>query len=93
MPRPLVVPVGPEALELRRLQGSLEATDQRFQDLFEDAPVACHEIDQNGLLVRVNRAECALLGFEASEMVGRPVWEFMVAEERDKSQEAVRRWP
>jgi PAS domain S-box-containing protein len=81
--------------ELHSLHQSLAfpPTDgsELYRGLFEDAPVAYHEIDANGTLVRVNRAECALLGFQPEDLVGRPVWELVDEEQRDNSREAVRR--
>jgi PAS domain S-box-containing protein len=83
------------AAELQSLHQSLAfpASDggELYRGLFEDAPVAYHEIDANGTLVRVNRAECALLGFQPEDLVGRPVWELVDEEQRDNSREAVRR--
>ena len=65
--------------------------EERFRVLFEEAPVAYHEIDARGIVRRVNRVECELLGFRPEEMLGRQVWEFVPPEEQGKSQEAVRR--
>jgi PAS domain S-box-containing protein len=67
------------------------ATEQRFRDLFEDAPVAYHEIDRNGVVTSVNRRECEILGYSAAEMLGRPVWEFAAPEERELSRTNVLR--
>ena len=69
----------------------LRETRQQFLSLFYDAPVACHEIDRDGIVVRVNTAEGALLGFAPAEMIGRPIWEFMALDERESSSESVRR--
>ncbi len=52
--------------------------DPIFEDLFYDAPVAYHEIDEHGIIMRVNRTELTMLGYYEEEMVGRPVWEFVV---------------
>jgi PAS domain S-box-containing protein len=52
--------------------------DPVFEDLFYDAPVAYHELDEHGTILRVNRTEMTMLGYDAEEMVGRPVWEFIV---------------
>ncbi len=68
-----------------------ETSEERYRSLFEDAPVAYHEIDTNGVLTRINRAECELLGYKAAEILGRAVWELVDAEERAASQEAVRK--
>jgi PAS domain S-box-containing protein len=66
-------------------------SEERFRRLFEEAPIAYHEIDANGTVLRINRAGCALLGFSPEHIVGRPIWEFVSPEERDKSREAVER--
>jgi PAS domain-containing protein len=51
-----------------RQQAESEArrSEERFRQLFEEAPVAYHEIDREGLITRVNRAECELLGYPAN---------------------------
>jgi PAS domain S-box-containing protein len=77
--------------ETQRIRERLRESEQRFKDLFDDAPVACHDLNQEGIVVRVNQAECELLGFEPHEMIGRPVWELMSAEDRDSSYKALRR--
>ena len=62
----------------------------QFRSLFEEAPVAYHQTDRKGIVRRVNRAECALLGLKAEEILGKPVWELLVPEQRETSREAVR---
>jgi len=79
------------ATERRAAESALRLNEERFRTLFEDAPIAYHEIDCAGVVQRVNVAECRLLGFEADEILGRPIWEFVAAGERQQSAEAVRR--
>jgi PAS domain S-box-containing protein len=42
-----------------------------------DAPVACHELDLEGRIVRINDAGCRLIGLPESEILGHYVWEFV----------------
>jgi PAS domain S-box-containing protein len=70
---------------------ALPASQADFRGLFEDAPIAYHEIDRHGIIVRVNRTECTLLGYDAAEMLGRAVWEFVSLEMQPRSREAVRK--
>src|SRR5208283_4398924 len=77
--------------ERKRADESLRESEASFRELFDSAPVAYHELDRDGVIRRVNRAECALLGYEADRMLGRPVWEFVVEAEREASREAIRR--
>ncbi len=63
------------SLERRRREADLEA-------LFESAPLAYHETDGKGTVRRVNAAECALLGYRADQILGRPVWEMLGVSDR-----------
>jgi PAS domain S-box-containing protein len=73
------------SLDRQELEQKLRDSERHFQSWFEDAPVACHEVDRQGVLLCVNQAECQLLGFSAEEMVGRPIWDFMASEDREKT--------
>ena len=74
----------------KRIRESAES-EAKFRELFDSAPVAYHELDRQGVIRGVNRAECALLGFKAEQMLGRPVWEFVAESDRESSREAIRR--
>ncbi|MGH9657104.1 MAG: PAS domain-containing protein, partial [Bryobacteraceae bacterium] len=78
------------AFERHEAATRLHESEERFRDLYNQAPVAFHEIDRAGVIRRVNRAECDLLGFEASQMLGWKVWEFVAPEEQPASIEAVK---
>ena len=68
---------------------ALRESEERFRGLFDDAPIAYHEIDSNGVVLRVNQVECELLGYDPAAMTGRHIWEFVAEEERDASRTAV----
>jgi len=78
-------------LERTRSEEELRASEERFRSLFEEAPVSYHEIDTEGIVRRVNRAERELLGLEAEAIIGRHVWDFVSPAERDASRDAVMR--
>ena len=71
--------------EHQDLEQRLRDSERHFQSWFQDAPVACHEVDRDGVILCVNQAECELFGFRAEEMLGRPIWEFMTSEDREKT--------
>ena len=78
---------------VRRLRGRRAARrgEDRFRFLFEHAPIAYHEIDRHGRIRRVNRAECLLLGYPASELLGKPVWELVAPEQRESARNSIAR--
>jgi PAS domain S-box-containing protein len=73
-----------------RVQEELEKSEEQFRALFEDAPVAYHELDTEGIVRRVNRGECQMLGYERAEMLGKPGWLFAAPEWQAESQKAIR---
>jgi len=73
--------IGVDMKEQRRAERALKQSVGQFRDLFDDAPVAYHELDTHGRVTRVNSTELALLGYDSGELVGRAVWEFIVETE------------
>jgi PAS domain S-box-containing protein len=63
---------------------------QQYLELFEDAPVAYHELDFDGVIRRVNHAECYLLGYLPEEIIGRSIFELIHPDERDESRVVLR---
>ncbi len=77
------------ALEHKHAERVLRESEERFRHLFEHAPIAYHEIDREGIIRRVNNAECALLGYRADDLVGKFAWEFIAPHYQDSSRRAV----
>jgi len=55
--------------ELRKAQLELEETRNRYQDLFDFAPVGYFAIDEKGLIRKVNLAGAGLLGAERGNLI------------------------
>jgi PAS domain S-box-containing protein len=66
------------AIQRMRAEEAVRASEARFKDLFDHAPVAYHELDREGRIVKANLTEQRLLGYSAEEMEGRKVWNFIV---------------
>ena len=80
-----------EALGLNRTLSQLIESERRFRDLFEQGPVAYHELDQEGIVRWVNQAECDLLGVEAGAMLGKPIFDFVSRGVPSESRDAFQR--
>ncbi|MDE3165826.1 MAG: PAS domain S-box protein, partial [Acidobacteriota bacterium] len=84
--------IGVHAIDITAQQRAAEQvreSEERYRNLFELAPLAMHEIDAAGIVRRVNRAECELLGLAPGEILGRHASEFAAAAERGESRAAV----
>jgi PAS domain S-box-containing protein len=75
----------------KRTHDRLRDSERRFRTLFEEAPIAYHEIDRHGLVCRVNQAECDLLGLTSDEILNHPIWDFVAEDQREASRAAVQR--
>jgi PAS domain S-box-containing protein len=60
--------------ERKLAEGAMQKSEERFHQLFEDAPIGYHEIDREGRITKVNRTELERLGYAIEEMLGQPVW-------------------
>ncbi len=67
--------------ERKRAVEALREIEERFRHIYDEAPVGYHELDKEGRIIRVNRRELEMLGYKEEEMLGRPVWRFVVEEE------------
>ncbi len=71
------------AARLAENERELRESDERIRAMFKDAPVACHEIDGEGVIRQVNLAECTLLGYGSEEVLGKHAWELVSRESRE----------
>lgn len=76
--RKLIGGVGIDITKQQVAERALREREAEFRDLFDDAPVAYHELDNDNRITRVNQTELEMLGYTAQEMVGRTVWDFIV---------------
>jgi len=84
--------IGVTAIDITEQQSAADRvarSEERYRLLFEEAPIAMHEIDRDGILTRVNRARCALTGYSREELIGHHASEWMAPEQRAKSRAAV----
>jgi PAS domain S-box-containing protein len=55
----------------------LEKSEERFREMFDNAPMAYHELDDQGHIVRINNTELSMLGYTAEEVLGQYSWNFV----------------
>ncbi len=69
----------------RTTEMALEESERRYRELFDEAPVGYHELDAEGRIIRVNRTELNMLGYNGDEMLGHFIWEFVKDHEQSKA--------
>jgi len=53
-----------------------------FRQLWENAPFASHILNTKGIITRVNLTEARWLGYKKKEMIGKPIFDFILPEQR-----------
>ncbi|HVE55235.1 MAG TPA: PAS domain S-box protein, partial [Pyrinomonadaceae bacterium] len=61
-----------------KTEEAVREKEEKFRDLFDNAPVAYHELDAQGHFTRVNHTEELLLGYTEMELIGRHPSEIIV---------------
>jgi len=64
--------------ERKQMEDALRKSEERFRELFDNAPLGYHEYDAEGRLTNVNRTDLEMLGYTAEEMIGQQIWKFNV---------------
>jgi PAS domain-containing protein len=70
--------------ELRGAQAALEVARDRYQGLYDFAPVGYFSVGVNGLVEEVNLTGAAMLGEERGKVLGRRLAAFVAPEDGDR---------
>ncbi|MFH1743086.1 MAG: PAS domain S-box protein, partial [bacterium] len=73
---------------LKRAEEDLRESEEKFFDLYQNAPVGYHELDRDGRIVEINQTEADLMGYTREEMLGRSIFEFIEEDGRDTAKKA-----
>lgn len=57
-------------------RGTTELGSSTLEDFFENGTVGLHLVGGDGVILKANRAELSMLGYEAEEYVGHPIADF-----------------
>jgi PAS domain S-box-containing protein len=69
--------------ELRRTQQELEASRERYFDLYDLAPVGYFTLSEQGLILEANLTAAKLFGVARSVLVKQPLSRFILPEDQD----------
>jgi PAS domain S-box-containing protein len=71
------------AFLLQNRERRLRESEQRYRDLFDQAPVPYEETDRDGMVRRFNQAVCDLLKCGPDRVLGRKAWDFAPPDQQD----------
>jgi PAS domain S-box-containing protein len=68
---------------LEESRAALGASERRYRELFDSAPVGNLQLDEAGAIAEANRTAAEILGGEKSDLVGRKLSSFVAARDQD----------
>jgi len=77
------------AFLMNQRESELRESEQRYRDLFDQAPIPYEETDRDGSIRRFNQAVCALLKCAPERVMGRLAWDFVAPDQQDEFRSAM----
>jgi diguanylate cyclase (GGDEF)-like protein/PAS domain S-box-containing protein len=71
--------------ENKLVEDALKASEKRYRELWENAPVAYHTLDKEGIITNVNKTEVKMLGYNPQEMLGKSIFDFILPGQRKEA--------
>jgi PAS domain S-box-containing protein len=66
----------------KRYETALKVSEEKYRDLYDNAPDMYHSLNREGVIVDCNETEARMLGYRKEEIIGRPITDFLTAESR-----------
>ena len=60
-------------------------TEEKYWQLFNEAPIGYQELDLEGKIVRINKTEADMMGYTIEEMVGKPIFDFISPDQLEEA--------
>ena len=70
------------AIERTRMYEVLRESEEKYRDLYDNAPDMYHTLDKNGIIADCNETGARMLGYKKEEIIGRPITEFATDESK-----------
>ncbi|MCK4416294.1 MAG: MEKHLA domain-containing protein, partial [Thermoplasmatales archaeon] len=69
--------------ERKQIERALEKSEEKFKQLYEQAPVPYHTLSPAGSITDVNKKWCQILGYAKEKVLGRSIFDFVTENERE----------
>jgi len=67
----------------KEMERAFRKSEEKFKQLYEKAPIPYHTLSPDGRITDVNDTWCQTLGYKKDEIIGKPIFDFVDASERE----------
>ena len=64
-------------IKRKHVEKLLRSSEEKYKDLYNNAPDMYHSVDKNGIIIECNDTEARLLGYDKSEIIGKHITNFL----------------
>ncbi|MBN1225597.1 MAG: PAS domain S-box protein [Deltaproteobacteria bacterium] len=75
-----IVGIVTDITEHKQVLEALRESEEKYRDLYDEAPVGYMELDTEGRITNVNKKTLEMLGYTYEEMAGQFLWTFVLEE-------------
>ncbi len=73
-----------EILDRKLAEHALKISEQKYRNLYDNAPDMYHTLNKNKIIIDCNETEARMLGYTKEEIIGRPLTDFFTKESKRK---------
>ena len=61
----------------KRIENALRESEEKYRDLYDNAPDMYHSVDRDGIIIECNETEARIFGCKKEEIIGRPITDLL----------------
>jgi len=82
---PMILEMDIDITERKRAEEERRISEERYLQLFNEAPIGYQELDIKGKIVRVNKTQADMMGYTIDEMVGKTIFDFISLDQQEEA--------
>lgn len=77
--------------ERKHIEGALEQSEEKFRELYHNAPIPYHTLSPDGSITDVNDKWCQVLGYNKEDVIGKTIFDFISKDEQKDAKNSFRK--
>ena len=78
-----IISSGEDITDKKEAENDLKASEERFKELFFNAPLAYLSLNEDGAILEVNQAWLDILGYDMTEVIGKNITDILTSDSID----------